>query len=147
MVPSVMRTMYENQTDRDNEQGVITFACREWGYDAHKLPISYGLDYALSKENRIVGYAEVKRRHNLKNKYPTIFIAQHKWMSARALELPCIWVVAWNDCLGYINFNTPYEYIAMGGRKDRSDPADQEPMVHWDTNNFITLWMRGHDEG
>ena len=142
-----MRTMYESQIARDTEEGVITFACRKWGYDAHKLPISYGLDYALSKKNKIVGYAEVKRRHNLKNKYPTIFIAQHKWMSAKALELPCIWIVAWNDCLGYINFDTPYEYIAMGGRKDRSDPADQEPMVHWDTNNFITLWMRGHDEG
>ena len=53
------RPYYESNGDRANESAAMRQACSVWGLDFHKLPISYRLDYALTSNDLIKGFAEV----------------------------------------------------------------------------------------
>ena len=129
-----MRQRYESSGDRANEELIAReFACK-WQASYHKLPMSYVLDYAFVRGQRIVGYMECKRRTNKMNQYPTIFIAQKKVEQAALVEaatgMKTVFAVKWADATGYLMLNDP-DYFAIGGRSDRNDSADQEPMAHF----------------
>ena len=135
-----MRPRYETYADLSNESEIIDDACVAWQCQAIKLPNSYRLDFALLRDEKVVAFAEVKRRNVLHNAYPTAFISLSKVMTARLMRpLPSFWIVAWDDGIGYVRLDNHNGEITMAGRRDRHDPADIEPMAHFKTELFTKL--------
>jgi len=134
------RKRYENLVSLGNEKRVIEKITTKWRCGAEKLPISYGLDFALVDEKRKVkALAEIKVRSNPMDQYPTFFIAYHKISHAKMWNHPCFLIVQWTDDLGFISLKEEPAYVAMGGRRDRGDEADQEPMAHFYIKDFTRI--------
>ena len=133
------RPIYETLDSQQNEETIIKEFCAYHKCEYAKLPRSYILDYALIKNNEIVGFAEVKRRKVAMGMYPTIFVALHKTIAANNMPLPCALVVGWDDAYGWLDLKSRPVKLAMSGRKDRNDPADIEPMVYFPMNRVKTF--------
>lgn len=140
--------MYETPTDLKNEAEVMDLICEKWLSNAYKLPISYGVDYGLVSKSsgRMNCFIEIKCRTNLSNTYPTFFVAVKKVQTAHSLHeatgLETFIVVRWADMIGYerlLNLSFPQPMVTLGGRTDRGDEADVEPMYHIPVENFYRL--------
>jgi len=138
------RPMYETPADRGRElialKAIESFS-RKRGV---KLPITYRVDFAMEDRGEISSWIEVKCRNNTRNQYPTLSISLNKLMAGVALEertkKPFFLVVHWEDFLGYIRINTLEGFkITMGGRTDRGDEQDKEPVVHIPVEQFKEL--------
>lgn len=110
----------------------------------HKLPVSYRVDYAIcsAADGCVWGVLELKRREHELDRYPTLILAAGKYMEARRwsmLGIPAFLAVRCRDG-DYIHRlrRDPY-HVAIGGRKDRNDPADIEPVVHIPIEDFEPL--------
>jgi hypothetical protein len=140
--PFVSRTQYESEADRRAETSVIEKVVKAFDVDGYyKLPISYVLDFAVTKSNRVIGFVEVKARSCEMKTYPTFFVAVKKVLAAGEFDrlgLKTRLFVKWRDCIGYTLLREP-DQITYGGRFDRGDPADQEPLAHFDINRFSIL--------
>jgi hypothetical protein len=136
------RPLYESPTDLANELDVAGVLAARWKVSPCKLPISYGVDFGLFRDGAPVAWAEIKCRTNARDRYATYCIALGKaqagLMLSRATGRPFAIVVRWTDRLGYLIVKS-IEDIRWGGRRDRGDSADLEPMVHWPTESFINL--------
>jgi hypothetical protein len=133
-----MRPYYENQRDLSNEHLVATIL-KEKGIDLVKMPVSYRLDFAILRKGKVRGFAEVKTRNNRHNKYPTLMISLGKVMAARQLSevtgTPSFLLVKFLDGLYWCNFASPFN-LEIGGRTDRQDAADIEPVAHFAISAF-----------
>jgi hypothetical protein len=102
---------------------------------AVKLPKFYAIDYALTKYNgKIIGWLEIKSRTIPSDKYSSYILSYKKWREGISISqesnLPYYLAVKWTDKLGVITFpNCIQTNLVIGGRFDRSDPDDTEPMV------------------
>jgi hypothetical protein len=134
-----MRTKYESKKDLQLEQKTLGYVSDCWNVAYFKLPISYKLDYSMYRNGVLVGWAEVKCRNHNFGTFPTYIISLGKVMEARKLSdfsnVKSVLIVSWLDALAYLDFSQPFT-IKQGGRKDRGDWQDQEPMCHFDLKNF-----------
>lgn len=131
------RPIYENAASLTAEDGVIRALCGAWRCEAKKLPRSYGLDYLLLRGGLAQAACEVKVRGR---RYDTLFLSLHKvaaTLQFSHVSLPSFLVVAWPDGLYWreLSFDAG-AYLGFGGRTDRNDPADLEPVVHWPASSF-----------
>ena len=84
----------------------------------------------------------MKCRTNPKDKYPTYMLSLDKWLAGMNMHLfgglPFVLVVQWSDCIGFLKCVNAIKHITidMGGRKDRNDSQDIEPVVYIPTNLF-----------
>lgn len=129
-----MRPLYESSQDIVSESKVLVLIEKAWGCRGVKLPLKAQLDYLLLRDDRGAAWAEIKVRTNPRGRYPTYMISLSKVMAARELsgasDLPSVLVVQWTDKLGYIRMDTLEKFhIAIGGRTDRNDAQDVEPVV------------------
>jgi len=133
-----MRPRYERPRDLTNEQRVAA-RMKERGIELRKMPISYRLDFAMFRDGKLRGFAEVKTRNNRHDTYPTLMISLGKVMAARQLaevsETRSVLLVQYLDGIYWCNFATPFE-VAMGGRWDRGDDDDVEPVAHYPIEAF-----------
>lgn len=133
-----MRPRYERPRDLTNEQRVAA-RMKERGIELRKLPISYRLDFAMFRDGKLRGFAEVKTRNNRHDTYPTLMISLGKVMAARQLaevsETRSVLLVQYLDGIYWCNFASPFE-VAMGGRWDRGDDDDVEPVAHYPIEAF-----------
>lgn len=129
------RPLYESEDDLARERAVVEALCSSLGCTYCKLPISYGLDYALHRDGKIISMIEIKCRDNTSSRYETIMVSVLKRMKAlelrRAAGVTTNFVVAYTDGIYLIDFAEKPDYVAVGGRKDRGDSADIEPCVHY----------------
>ena len=136
------RPMYESQRDRDNEQRVIDLMKERRGLVLRKMPISYRLDFMIMKDHEVLGFAELKSRNVPSTAYDTLLISLGKVAAANLLwrtsELPCYLIALFTDRCGVIDFRAPHE-LGLGGRVDRGDPADVEPVAHYPMSRFTWL--------
>lgn len=144
-----MRQLYETDKNRESEKQIVDLICELWDITVVKLPISYGLDYAMldnRKNSKVRGFLEVKKRSPTKSHFSLYMISLGKVMKARELTqvsgLPSLLVVQWEDASGWINFADPLEGVGFGGRNDRSDWQDQEPVAFMKTHNFKPIERR-----
>ena len=138
-----MRPTYETSEDLLNEKDVITKFCDTWtNLSFAKLPTQYHLDYCLMIGDAVTGFCEVKVRKNTHNKYSTYILSVAKVSAAKNLQDACglssVLVVKWTDKIGYVAFNYDWP-VFVGGRKDRGDWQDVEPVVHIPLSNFKYL--------
>ena len=130
-----MSKLYENETTLATEEVVAQKLKKAYSIIPVKLPRSYRVDWAFTKNNEVVAWAELKYRSHSFGDYPDLFISLSKYMAGCELkqrtEKPFYILGHFNNGL----YSWKHDYgdeckIMMGGRMDRGDPADQEPMVH-----------------
>lgn len=131
-----MRRRYETEQDRARQRQAIAALCNSFGCDAKASPDLCAWDYEAFREGKMVGLVEVKCRLCKAEQYPTYMISLRKMHDLRKAGeqrgIPVVLLVAWADCIGFVGVETAIGagLVAHGGRKDRSDPADLEPMLH-----------------
>jgi len=137
-----MRPRYESARDLANERRVAERLKAQRNLDVQKMPISYRLDYALMRDGKVVGFAEIKSRRNEMARYPTLMISLGKVMAAfqltAATKLPCYLIAEFTDCIAVVNFREQHE-LGIGGRIDRNDAADVEPCAYYPIARFAIL--------
>jgi hypothetical protein len=137
-----MRTTYETIDDLRNERSVIEEFCNSFHYGYAKMPKQYHLDYCVTKQDKVVGFCEVKVRKNNHNQYNTLLLSLSKVSAAKGLKeasgIKSILLVKWKDKLGYTYFRNDWP-VMVGGRTDRNDWQDIEPVVHIPISEFKFL--------
>ena len=135
-----MRPMYEDNNTLAAERKVIDFLCELWHMDAAKLPISYNVDYAMFKDGKLRAWMEVKCRYCASSQYDTYFISAKKIVNGIQLSettgMPFVLAVQWEDKIGYMPVLKGSFDIRIGGRQDRHDWQDVEPMAHFRIQDF-----------
>ena len=144
------RPLYETSADFKNEQEIISDFEVAWKCKALKLPRAYSLDFALEKAGSIFAFAEVKDRPRYSwQKFIELGgynMSLHKWVAAKnfslSMGLPFVLIVRASGETRYIRVNgvnTLNARIIWGGRRDRADSQDVEPMVQIDAILFRRL--------
>jgi hypothetical protein len=100
-------------------------------------------DYAATRGKNITAFVEVKTRTNPMHKYPTYMISMTKVMNANAVFMstgtPSLLVVKWTDCMGWVQLNQNKFTLEIGGRRDRHDAQDIEPVCHISIDLFKVI--------
>ena len=140
-----MRLIYEKPEDLAAEKTALDKACEIWKCTAEKLPMKYELDYLLLREGKGVAWLEIKSRTNPRAAYPTYMISLGKIMAARRLseasQLRSFLLVQWSDYCGYVRLDSLLDFTtAVGGRTDRGDEQDIEPVALIPIVGFARLW-------
>jgi len=110
------------------------------------------IDYKIvdPHKNRIIGYAEVKRRNltleKLK-KYGGLFLSKKKYnvLKEKCIGARCVYVAGLNDVIGYHSINDDEivkEFIGGGGATNRNSKDDYEPMVVFHPETFKIIARR-----
>ena len=140
-----MRPIYESDEDLSEEKKIVTDVCTAWGCEAHKLPISYHLDFLLQTEKGTpLIFLEIKRRNFFWNQYPDVIISLSKLITATNVKastgLLTNFVVKSDDALMWFRLNEAQgrdDWIRVGGRTlNTRDSADIEPVVHIPVSQF-----------
>jgi hypothetical protein len=129
------RPQYETTDDIVRETEVAKHLADKWSLSAIKLRKGYKCDWAFLRNTKVTALVEIKCRTNASDKYPTVILSADKWAYLvhidAALNIPAYFIVRFTDSIRHIrpakyhNFN-----IRMGGRYDRGDWQDMEPVVH-----------------
>jgi len=127
------RPLYESENDRRRERAAMERLLDGSDNTARKLPIRYEVDFAIIKNGEIVSWAEVKCRNNASSLYPTLMISAAKIWKGSTLSIqtgkPFFIVAEWTDGIGYLKVtNVGLFELGFGGRTDRNDDQDVEPV-------------------
>lgn len=141
------RPLYETKDHLTVEQAVITFVSSCWSCEAHKMPISYKLDYMLTREKEAKAFVEIKSRNMKWGQFPTIFLSLSKVQAAHDLTkttgLTCFFVVHADPDVYWIDLNDLIgrgDLITFGGRtRNTRDSADVEPVFNIPVDMFRRL--------
>lgn len=138
-----MRPIYETEADLRNERELIAALNGLWRTESAKLPRSYGLDYTLTRGGKVAAFVEIKCRTVPSWQYDTYMISLAKVLKARSLgsgaNVPAILLVRWNDSAGYVDLRTVPLDVEVGGRTDRGDAQDIEPVCMIPIKQFTRL--------
>lgn len=131
------RPIYESLADKENERAIVTQICYAWDCLAEKGRHLGYVDYYLYKpKTNLIAVIEIKNRHKLSvRKFPAYMISKNKinkgLIISNELAVPFLLVVNFAEMLMYAEIKREHQYKeGMGGRKDRNDPYDIEPVVY-----------------
>jgi hypothetical protein len=134
-----VRPLYENEQTLKAEKAVAEQLEKKWRCKLYKLPISYRADY-LAIRGKPVAVIEIKCRGR---KYPKMFLSLHKFLEAKALaeklSVPFLLVYGFPEGVWWGNVTSYPLDIEIGGRTDRGDWQDTEPMQLFDLTGFKRL--------
>ena len=139
------RPLYETDADLSREAKVMQTAAEKWNCDYMKLPLSYRLDFALVRRNKLVALAEIRVRNVKAETYPTIIFSVNKRAKANELsdqtKVPSFFVVQYDDEIRYIDFAETPDEFQVGGRTgaNRRDQADVELVGHYEVSRMKRL--------
>ena len=139
------RPLYETDADLSREAVVMKLAATKWNCDYLKLPLSYRLDFALIRRNKLVALAEIRVRNVKAETYPTIIFSVNKRAKANQLseqtKVPSFFVVQYDDEIRYIDFAETPDEFQVGGRTgaNRRDQADVELVGHYNVSRMKVL--------
>jgi len=141
------RPFYETHGDLTHENKMKTILEAKWNCTLNKLPLKYQLDWMAMRGKDPMAFVEFKHREKLSiGAYPRYMMSLDKWIKARQLtkelQIPFIMVITFADGTYYGVFahNGVHDLRFMfGGRVDRNDNQDLEPMVLLPLDKFIKL--------
>tara|TARA_R110002153_G_scaffold272575_1_gene441458 strand:- start:1072 stop:1497 length:426 start_codon:yes stop_codon:yes gene_type:complete len=139
------RPLYETSEDLSREANVMQTAASKWKCDYLKLPLSYRLDFALVRSNKVAALAEIRVRNVAVSTYPTIIFSVLKRATANMLSaqiaVPSFFIVKYDDEIRYIDFAETPDEFQVGGRTgaNRRDHADVELVGHYDVMRMKVL--------
>tara|TARA_Y100000310_G_C20172212_1_gene574200 strand:- start:140 stop:574 length:435 start_codon:yes stop_codon:yes gene_type:complete len=144
MTTTTKRPLYETEADLEEERFFTDTLCSLWDCDARKLPLRYKMDYALQRGGIIRAFLEVKVRNYTKDYFETYMLSMEKVLAARQFSefagVPSILAVKWKDASGFIVLNTLEDFeLGFGGRVDRDDSQDMEPVIFIPIKNFKVI--------
>jgi hypothetical protein len=132
-----MRREYGTAENFANEDIVANRFAKAYGYKSNKTPRFYKVDRVMTKNGNVKCFVEIKCRTNVFDKYPTVILSSDKWNFLYQLDVslntPAIMVFSFTDGkIGYIRprNNADKIKVSIGGRIDRNDQDDIEPVVH-----------------
>ena len=134
---------YETEDTLAQEQEVCELLAQR-GLIFEKLPPREVVDFAILGEKGFIGFMEVKSRTCASDKFETYMLSMAKFMRMKQLVtlmgIPTVLVVKFTDRIMklWIYDKTPH-YVEIGGRRDRADPDDLEPVVHLKMDLFKEL--------
>ena len=133
----------ETEKNLEDERLVAKLIEAKWKVIVKKLPRLYHLDFVLlNKAKKIRGFAEIKNRDNKQLQYAEYMIGLSKVLQAKKLTeftgQTCVVIVRWTDFTGWISLRE-YKRIGWGGRTDRDDFQDLEPMAFFTASAFKAL--------
>lgn len=139
------RPTYETADHLASETDVAMHLQAAWaGCSLVKLPRRFVLDYAVYRDRRLTGFCEIKCRSHLRSTYPTLLVSAAKWREAvwwktsaglsTALAVRFIDGTVWRVRLGDVA-----PVFVLGGRLDRNDPEDQEPMLQINVLDLVPV--------
>lgn len=143
-----MRPTYETPGDRAREAAVVEAFARHYGIRTIKSPARYPVDFCVVREESgtevVTAFGEVKIRTNAIDTYPTFILSVGKWVEGMALAertaTRLLLVVGWDggSDVRWVDLTalTGPPRIAPGGRRDRNDADDEEPVIHLPTHVF-----------
>jgi hypothetical protein len=138
-----MRQLYETietlQAERDFSRRYSTVF---HGY-CEKLPARYRVDCAVMRSGRIVEWLELKCRSHAINQHPGYWLSLSKFLYGCSLAertgVAFVLAVRFLDADARVTCSAlrrdQWE-IVFGGRSDRGDPEDREPLVNIPINLF-----------
>jgi len=144
MTTPVVRPLYETGDDRTRETTFVEKLCVAWHCDARKLPMHYRLDFAMLRDGIIRAFLEIKVRKYTKDYFGTYMVSMAKVLAAREYSgfagVPSLLAVRWTDGAGFIALSDLKSFeLGFGGREDRGDSQDMEPVVFIPTGDFRDL--------
>ena len=87
----------------------------------------------ITRNNKVLGFAELKCRNNNRKQYPSLILSLNKWIHGKQLAAEVsggfLIIVQWKDGLFYFKESGLHVDYDFGGRKDRGDDQDMEPVV------------------
>lgn len=103
---------------------------------AVRMPPLYPFDYAVRNKGGVLeSFVEVKVRDHEHLKYATLTVSATKVATglqlANSFGMNPVLVVGFNDGIGFVDLNNlnRFQALQMGGRFDRADARDAEPML------------------
>jgi hypothetical protein len=143
---TVARPLYENDASRTAEQRIAQIVSDKWKCSLIKLPRSYVLDYVAERNGKLTCWVEIKQRNFKFGEYVDYTISLHKYMDmltyVEKTGLPALLVVEFSDGLIYWHLATRPCVVGIGGRTDRNDPQDVEPVARIAWAEFKELMGR-----
>lgn len=133
-----MRKQYESKADLEYEKFIAGLITEKWSVKMAKLSFHYEVDFAaFSTTGRpaLKFYMELKHRDVPVAEYDTIMLSAAKVERARQLAagagVPAFFFVAFRDEIRWLNLSTAKGEVFLGGRTDRGDEHDLEPVYHF----------------
>lgn len=141
------RPIYESQVDLTHENKMKTFLEAKWNCTLHKVPLKYQVDWMAMRGKDPMAFVEFKHREKLSiDAYPRYMISLDKWIKAKQLckevEIPFIMVITFTEGTYYGVFahNSLHDVTyGFGGRYDRGDAQDVEPMIYLPLKKFMKI--------
>lgn len=141
------RPIYESQVDLTHENKMKPFLEAKWNCTLHKVPLKYQVDWLAMRGKDPMAFVEFKHREKLSiDAYPRYMISLDKWMKAKQLckevEIPFIMVITFTEGTYYGVFahNGLHDVTyGFGGRYDRGDAQDVEPMIYLPLKKFMKI--------
>lgn len=142
------RPTYETSNDKRLEAAVAEEFAAHHGMTVTKLGDKYAADFGIMRDKVLMGAVEIKVRDR---DYPEFMLSLAKCQNLRALAAwgllvrvlfatptgiyaqPITCNVAWSPRGTFEMVGDGYGggWIGLGGRTDRGDPDDVEPVVYW----------------
>jgi hypothetical protein len=123
--------MYETESDRSHELEITQFLSEIWGCTFVKTPAAYSFDFVMMRKGRAVGMCEIKDRSK---HYDTLMLSLHKWVDAlryaQVLDFPFLIIARTPEGIFWVNVMEIEVDTGVGGRNDRGDEQDMEPVVY-----------------
>jgi hypothetical protein len=131
------RPIYESKEDLVNENNMKSILEAKWNCELNKCPIKYNVEWFAQRGKDYVAFVEFKHRQTLSiDKYPRYMMSLDKWLRAQQLskevKVPFIMVITFAEGTyhGVFHHDDVHDTRYMfGGRYDRGDAQDVEPMV------------------
>lgn len=140
------RPIYESARDLGNEARVAQRISAAWQCDVVKLKRAYAVDYALLTGRACRALCEIKVRSYSMERLGSMggfMLSLHKWHEgqslARAARVPFVIVVDADGELHWHSVNGEHDGLIFGGRSDRNDEQDVEPVVTLMPHRFTKL--------
>ena len=136
--------LYETREDLERESELAGIAEICFQVQMHKLPPSHGIDYAATRDGKLVAFLELKTRRFPFNQYPTTVINFKKFCrlceySDAAGVSPCL-LIKWSDQVRYLVLDKDARASAVhkwgGQTTNPRDEEDLQVMTHFSISLF-----------
>lgn len=141
------RPLYETKAHLAKEFALADELALLWRCEFEKLPIRYGVDYLLMRNGNICGFCELKVREYEMDQLERMggfMLSLGKWMEGARLRevtgLPFVIAIKLLDGIfWYSAKDATHDGMKIGGRKDRGDWQDVEPVILLKRDRFTKL--------
>lgn len=141
------RPLYQTKDSLVQEREFANELCRMWGCRLDKLPLSYKVDFLMFRNDQPRAWCEVKAREYEMDQLEIMggfMLSLAKWMEGKRLcdatGLPFIVAIKLLDGI-FWHKATDFQYdgLRVGGRKDRGDWQDVEPVILLQRSRFVRI--------